>query len=306
MSRADTVGFVGLGLMGTPMAENILRSGRRLLVHDLAADRLAGLVKLGAQAASGAADMAREAAILICMVETTEQAEDVIVGDGGFIEAAQPGDLVILMSTIDVMAVRRLAASLADKGVDFVDAPVAGMRENGGAKSASLKCFAGGRAAAIDRAMPVLRSMSSEVVHVGSASNGTAMKLINSMVMQANRIVACEALALGARAGLDPEQMVAVLGRSYANSGAMQYDAPRILARQFDNRRLATTLKDVHLQAAFGKAMGMPMLMAPQALQVYQMAHAMGIDDACAVVQVYEQWTGVPVIAGTTTLETAE
>ncbi|XAH22013.1 NAD(P)-dependent oxidoreductase [Xylophilus sp. GW821-FHT01B05] len=294
-ARHDTVGFVGLGLMGMPMARNILRAGYRLVAHDLGRDKLDEVEALGALAAHGAADVARQAAIQICMVETTEQVQSVVLGADGFAAGAHAGDIVVCMSTIDLIAVRDIHARLAERGIDFIDAPVAGMRENGGAATASLKCFAGGAPAVLERARPVLATMTSEITHFGPAGCGTAIKLINSMVMQSNRIVACEALALGAKAGLDPAQMVDLLGRTYANSGALQYDAPRILARKFETNRLGTTLKDVQLQVALGKALGMPMLMATQAQQVYQMAHAMGIRDAAAVVQVYENWTGVKV-----------
>lgn len=297
MSRQQTVGFVGLGLMGFPMARNVLKGGFKLVVHDLDLSRAEPLLTHGARIAGSAAALAQEASVLICMVETTQQVQDVVLGPQGLATSALAGDLVILMSTIDILAVRRIHVALGEKGIAFVDAPVAGMRENGGAQTAALKCFAGGDADAIARAMPVLRAMTSEVTHFGAAGNGTAIKLINSMVMQANRIVACEALALGAKAGLDPTQMVELLGRTYASSGALAYDAPRILERRFDNHRIATTLKDVQLQADFGRAMGMPMFMVTQAQQVYQMARAMGIDDASAVVEVYEQWTGVPVVA---------
>jgi 3-hydroxyisobutyrate dehydrogenase-like beta-hydroxyacid dehydrogenase len=279
------------------MAENVLKNGYRLIAHDLARDRVDHIVALGAQSAPDSAAVARSAGVLICMVETTGQAEAVILGPDGFIDSAQPGDLVICMSTIDLKSIRTMHAKLEKKGIDFIDAPVAGMREGGGAKTASLKCFAGGDAAALERARPILRTMTSEVTHFGAVGNGTAIKLINSMVMQANRIVACEALALGTKAGLDPRQMVELLGRTYANSGALQYDAPRILARKFDANRLRITLKDVQLQTALGQFLGMPMPMTMQALQVYQIASAMGIEDSAAVVQVYEQWTGVAVEA---------
>jgi 3-hydroxyisobutyrate dehydrogenase len=140
--------------------------------------------------------------------------------------------------------------------------------------------------------------MTSEIIHWGEVGAATAFKLLNSMVLQANRIVAAEALAVGTKAGLDPAQMFEFFRRSYANSGALQYDAPRILARDFDGIPMKTTLKDVELQTAMGKALGIPMLMTGQGQQVYQMARAMGIEqeDSAAVIKVYEQWIGAPVV----------
>ncbi|MDO9437236.1 NAD(P)-dependent oxidoreductase [Hydrogenophaga sp.] len=294
--RNGTVAFVGLGMMGTPMAENVLRKFS-VVAYDIARDKVDGMVKLGALAASSPAEAAAGAGIQICVVETTAQAESVILGAGGFIDTAQPGDLVICMATIDWLAVKRIHAVLAEKGIDFVDAPVAGMRDNGGAKAASLKCFIGGDVAAVERAKPVLSTMCSEIVHFGAVGCGTAIKLLNSMVLQANRIVVAEAFAAGVKAGLDPERMFDLFSRSYANSSALQYDAPRYLTRNFDGIRMGITIKDVDLQLAFGNALGMPMPMVTQGRQVYQMAKAMGFEfeDAAAIVKVYERWTGVEV-----------
>ena len=298
--RETTVGFVGLGMMGAPMAQNVLESPRRLVAYDVAREKVEQMVRLGAEPAISPADVASRAGILICMVETTAQAEAVILGSNGFVASARPADLIILMSTIDWSVVKKLHAALAAKGIDFIDAPVAGMRNNGGARGAMLKCFAGGAAAAIERARPVLKTMTSEIIHWGQAGNGTAFKLLNSMILQANRIVAAEALALGAKAGLDPAQMFEQFSNSYANSGAMAYLGPRALERNFDGIRMGITIKDVELQVALGKTLGMPTLMTSQGQHVYHMARAMGFgdEDGAAVIKVYESWTGVPVVAG--------
>jgi 3-hydroxyisobutyrate dehydrogenase-like beta-hydroxyacid dehydrogenase len=296
--RKNTVGFVGLGMMGAPMAENILKNGYRLVVYDIDAGKVRDLGNLGAQAAAGPADVARRAGILICMVETTAQVEEVILGPGGFIETAQRGDLVISMSTIDMMALRKMHPKLAAKGIDLIDAPVTGMRDKGGAKTASLKCYVGGDAAAVERARPILLTMTSEVTHFGAIGQGIAMKVVNNMLLQVNRIVVAEALALGAKAGLDPQQMIETVSKTTGNSVAFQYTAPRVLARDFDGIRMDITAKDVELQTALGKSLGMPMIMASAAQQVYQMGKAIGLgdQDGAAIVQVYERWTGVPVV----------
>lgn len=295
--RKVTIGFVGIGMMGTPMAGNILKNGHPLVVHDLDRAKVDHLVSLGAQAGSGPADVARRAAVAISMVETTAQTEEVIFGPGGFVDGAQAGDLVVVMSTIEMMALRAMHARLAAKGIGLIDAPVTGMRDQGGAKAASLKCYVGGDAAALERARPVLRAMTSEITHFGAIGLGTAMKIVNNMLLQVNRVVIAEALAMGAKAGLDPQQMVETVARTTGNSVAFQYTAPRILARDFDGIRMEITAKDVDLQASLGRSLGMPMFMATVASQVHQVAKAMGLggQDAAALVQVYEQWTGVPV-----------
>jgi 3-hydroxyisobutyrate dehydrogenase-like beta-hydroxyacid dehydrogenase len=289
------VGFVGLGMMGAPMVENILKKGHPLVAYDIDQRKLDHCVGLGAQAGSGPADVARRASRVVSMVDTTAQAEEVIVGSGGFIETAQPGDVIITMSTIDPMAVKRMHEKLAENGIDIIDAPVTGMEK--GAKAGTLKAYVGGDPAALERARPVLQAMTSEVTHFGAAGQGIAMKLVNNMLMQVNRILIAEALALGAKMGLDPQQMVETIGSTTGNSVAFQYSAPRILARDFDGIRMDITYKDVELQTSLAKSLGMPLFMANTALQVYQMGKAMGLGDkdGAAIVQLYEQWTGVTV-----------
>ena len=294
--RKTAVGFVGLGQMGGPMTENLLKKGHKVVVHDIDRAKVDRFVGLGAQAGTGPADLARRASTVISMVDTTAQAEEVIAGPGGFIDTARAGDVVISMGTIDPMALRKLQPRLAEKGIALIDSPVTGMEK--GAIEGTLKAYVGGDTAALERVRPVLQSMTSEITHLGELGNGIAMKLVNNMLFQVNRVLIMEALALGAKAGLDPAQMVDIIGKTTGNSVGFQYAAPKILGRQFEGIRMDITYKDVELQATLAKSLGMPMFMANAALQVYQMGKAMGLGgkDAVACVQLYEQWTGVPVV----------
>ena len=292
-SRDSTVGFVGLGDMGAPMAANILKAGHPLVAYDIQPAKNERIVALGAQVASGPADVARRARTVISMVDTTAQAEEVIVGPGGFIEAAQPGDLVISMSTIDPTALRRMHEKLAAKGIALIDAPVSGMDK--GAKDGTLKSFVGGDPAVLERARPVLRAMASDITHVGAIGQGCAMKMINNMLAQINRIVIAEALVLGAKAGLDPKQMVELIGKATGNSAAFQIYAPRMLAHNFAGSRMDITFKDMELQTSLGKSLKVPLFMANMAQQVCQMGRAAGFgsEDGSAIVKVYEQLAGI-------------
>jgi 3-hydroxyisobutyrate dehydrogenase-like beta-hydroxyacid dehydrogenase len=296
-SRDKTVGFVGMGMMGGPMAENIVRKGHPTVVYDIDKNKVEQFVKLGAQAASGPADVARRCRIMISMVDTTAQAEEVIVGPGGFMEGAQSGDVIISMSTIDPMALRKMQEKLDAKGIDLLDAPVTGMEK--GAKEGTLKAYVGGRPEALEKARRALESMTSEILHLGQLGNGTAMKLVNNMLFQVNRVLIAEALALGAKVGLDAQQMVDIITNTTGNSVAFQYSAPRIVARNFDGIRMDITYKDIELQSQLAKSVKMPMFMANMAQQVYQMARAAGLgsEDGTAVVKLYEKFTGVEVAA---------
>jgi 3-hydroxyisobutyrate dehydrogenase len=294
-SRDTTVGFVGLGMMGGPMAENILKKGHPLVVYDIDRKKVEQFVEMGAIAATGPADMARQAKVMISMVDTTAQAEEVIVGPNGFIENAQAGDVIVSMSTIDPFALRALQKKLDAKDVDLLDAPVTGMEK--GAKAGTLKAYVGGKPDALERARPAMAAMTSEILHLGELGNGISMKLVNNMLVQVNRVLIAEALALGAKLGLDPQQMVDVIGKTTGNSVAFEYSAPRILARDWNGIRMDITYKDVELQTHMAKSVKMPMFMANAALQVYQMARAkgMGSEDGAAIVKLYEEFTGVPV-----------
>jgi 3-hydroxyisobutyrate dehydrogenase-like beta-hydroxyacid dehydrogenase len=295
--RERTVGFVGLGMMGEPMARNLVLKGHSVVVYDIEPSKIERLVEIGASAGIGPADVAQRSHVMISMVDTTAQAEEVILGDGGFIHGAQAGDVVVSMSTIDPMAVRAMAASLEIRGVQLIDSPVTGMEK--GAIDGTLKAYVGGHAEALEKARPALESMTSTILHLGDIGNGIAMKLVNNMLFQVNRILIAEALALGAKVGLDPEQMVDVITGTTGNSIAFQYSAPRILNRDFNGIRMDITYKDIELQIALAKAVRMPMFMANTAQQVYQMARASGHgnEDGVAVVKLYEQFTGVPVAA---------
>ena len=294
-NREQTVGFIGLGMMGHHMAANVLKKGRPLVAYDIDKDKLAAIGALGGKAASGPADVARQASVVISMVDTTAQAEEVIVGPGGLIDGVKEGDVILSMSTIDPGALRAMHAKLGAKGVGLIDAPVSGMQK--GAIAGTLKAYIGGDAAHIEKARPVLQTMTSEIVHFGAIGQGTVMKLINNMLCQVGWVLCAEALALGTKAGLDPKQMVESILRATGNSVAFEYMGPRVLKRDFDGIRLDITYKDVELQTQLAKSLKVPLLMGNLAQQVYQMARAAGLgnEDGVAVMKVYEQMAGVVV-----------
>jgi 3-hydroxyisobutyrate dehydrogenase len=169
-----------------------------------------------------------------------------------------------------------------------------------GAREGTLRAFVGGDPAALERARPVLEAMSSEIIHFGPIGQGTVMKLVNNMLIQVQWIVVAEALTMGAKAGLDPKQMVQVIGRSSGNSVAFQYSAPRMLSRDFDGIRMDITYKDIELQTSVAKSLKVPLFMATAAQQVYQLGRASGLgseDGGSAIVKVYEKLTGASLAA---------
>jgi 3-hydroxyisobutyrate dehydrogenase len=293
---AGKTGFIGLGNMGGPMARNLLRAGFPLVVHDLDARKVQSLSEAGAEVAATPEALARETTRSICMVETTAQAEEVIAGATGLVQGAARGHAVICMSTIDPFALRRLGESLAARGIALLDAPVSGGTT--GAEAATLSVIVGGAAADFAACEDLFRAMGRNVFHVGGLGNGLAMKLLNNMLLQVNTVAVAEAMVLGTKAGLDPQQIQEVIGVSTGRSNAFERSAPRMVRRDFSaSGTTDISFKDQELETGFAKALGVPILLANVTQQVYQMARAAGYgkEDGSAIVKVLEKLAGVTV-----------
>jgi 3-hydroxyisobutyrate dehydrogenase-like beta-hydroxyacid dehydrogenase len=295
----DTVGFVGLGNMGGPMALNLIKHGFLLVVHDVDPAKAERLRTHGAAVADSAGAVAGAVARTICMVETTVQAEAVIAGERGIIERARPGHVVICMSTIDPLAARRLGETLGARGIAMVDAPVSGGTER--AASGELSIIAGGDADTVKGCDDLFRAMGRNVFHVGALGQGLAMKLVNNMLVQVNTVAVAEALVLGVKAGLDPQTIYEVVRVSTGTSFAFETRVPRILGRDFaPGGTVDISFKDQELETQFAKQLGVPVLLANVSQQVYQMARAAGLnkEDGSAIVKVLERLAGVTVKGG--------
>jgi 3-hydroxyisobutyrate dehydrogenase-like beta-hydroxyacid dehydrogenase len=204
-----SVGFVGLGNMGRPMALNLIKRGFALVVHDIDVTKLEPLRAAGARIVASAEEVAAASTRMICMVETTAQAESVITGQQGFIQRAPRGSIVICMSTIDPMVARAMGEALAPRGVAMLDAPVSGGTER--ATSGELSIIGGGDTATFEACRDLLEAMGTRIFHVGGLGQGLAMKLVNNMLVQVNTVAVAEALVLGVKAGLDPKTIYEVV-----------------------------------------------------------------------------------------------
>ena len=293
------VGFIGLGNMGRPMALNLSKHGFALVVHDIDPAKVEPLRERGAKVERTAERVAAAADRTIVMVETTAQAEAVIAGEEGVIQSARRGHIVVCMSTIDPFAARRLAERLAARGVAMLDAPVSGGTTR--AASGELSVIVGGAAATFEACRDLFRAMGTNIFHVGGPGQGLAMKLVNNMLIQVNRVAVAEALVMGVKAGLDPRTIYEVIRVSTGTSHAFETGVPKILARDFaPGGTVDITYKDQELETAFAKQLGVPLLLANVTQQVYQMARAAGLnkEDGLAVIKVLEQLAGVQVGSG--------
>ncbi len=293
------VGFIGLGAMGGPMALNLLKHGFSLVVHDIDATKLEPALAAGAAVAQSPEAVAAAASRTISIVETTDQAESVIIGEHGIIHGAGRGHIVLSMSTIDPFAARRFAERLAERGIAMLDAPVSGGTVR--AKSGELSIIAGGAPETYAACEDLFRAMGKNLFHVGPVGQGLAMKLLNNMLGQVATVAIAEALVLGVKAGLDPHQIYEVIRVSTGASVQFENRVPRMLRRDFaPGGTIDISYKDQDLETSFAKRLGVPLLLANLTQQVYQMARAQGLnkEDGAAIIKVFEELAGVKISQG--------
>ena len=227
-TKPGSVGFIGLGTMGREMVLNLLKAGHAVRVYDVRREAIDALVGHGASAGASPADAARDADIAISMLPDTPQVDEIVYGPAGLLATPPRGGLLVDMSTISPVAVRRMHADLAAKGVRFVDAPVSGGPI--GATNASLSIMAGGEAEAFAAAEPFFRAMGTTITHVGAPGAGQAVKLCNQLVCGLNIQAICEALALGRASGVDLAQLRQVLLGGSAASWMLDKLGPAMIA----------------------------------------------------------------------------
>jgi 2-hydroxy-3-oxopropionate reductase len=229
----ETVGFIGLGLMGKPMALNLLKAGFPVVVHSRSRGPVDALVAAGATAASSAAEVARAARVVVTMVPDSPDVERVLAGPGGVFEGLQPGTVVIDMSTISPVVTRRLAAQVAERGATLLDAPVSGGEI--GAINGTLSIMVGGDGAALERVRPVLNAMGNpeKVIHIGPSGAGQICKVCNQMAIGGALAVVSEAFALARKAGVDPARVREALLGGFAASRVLEVHGERILNNNY-------------------------------------------------------------------------
>ena len=291
---SEKIGFIGLGAMGGPMAANLAKAGFTVVALDLDPAKVQHLVALGAEAAESPEAVACAARKVIVMVETTAQAEAVILGEDGIARGARQGDIVLSMSTIDPLAAKRMHGTLGQSGVRLLDAPVGGGTVR--AETGELSIIAGGEAEVFETCRPVFEAMAANLFHVGPVGQGLAMKLVNNLLVQVGTVAVAEALVLGAKAGLDPQEMFDVIRVSTGASFAFESKTPRIIEGDFaPGGTIDITYKDMDLETSFAKQLGVVLLLGNLAQQVYEMARGAGLNkqDGSAVVKLYEDLAGV-------------
>jgi 2-hydroxy-3-oxopropionate reductase len=254
---SDRVGFIGLGIMGKPMAMNLLDAGYPLTVHSRSAGPVDEVVARGATRASGAAEVAAASDVTITMLPDTSDVELVLTGAGGVLDGAPAGALVIDMSSIDPAPTRAMAEAFAKRDVAMVDAPVSGGER--GAIDGTLSIMIGGEPDAVARAMPIFQVLGKTIVHVGPSGAGQVTKACNQLVVAATIEAVAEALLLAERSGVDPGKVREALLGGFAGSKILEVHGQRMLDRAFDpGFRIRLHRKDARIVEDAARTTGTP------------------------------------------------
>jgi len=225
------IGFIGLGIMGRPMAQNLLKAGFQLTVYNRTKSPAELLVQSGATSASSPKEVAERSDLVITMVTDSEAVKEVVLGRGGVAEGAHDGLVLVDMSTISPSVTRSVSAALSAKGVRMLDAPVSG--GDSGAREGTLTIMVGGDAAVFEECKPVLQVLGKRVVHMGPAGAGQLTKLANQILVACNMVGVCECLNFARRAGLDAGKLIDSLSAGAASSWSLVNLGPKVARRDF-------------------------------------------------------------------------
>lgn len=288
------VAFIGMGTMGVPMALNLLKAGHEVTVHNRTRDREEPVAAAGAQRAESPQAAAVGAEVVITCVSDTADVEAVILGKNGVIHGAQPGTVVIDMSTISPTTTRQIAEKLAEKEVHLLDAPVSGGTE--GAKQGTLSIMIGGEAAVVERVRPVLAAMGKTLTHVGSVGAGQVTKAINQIIVAGTYWAVAEGLALGIKAKLDMDKVVQAVGGGAAGSWGLTNRSGNMIDNTYPlGFRVRLHRKDLAIALEAARELGVTMPMAAYVEQIENglIAQGYGDEDVSAIARSVRQQSAI-------------
>jgi 3-hydroxyisobutyrate dehydrogenase len=283
------VGFIGLGLMGKPMALNIHKKGFSLSVYNRTPSKAAEFKKLGVTIYDSPAALAANSDVVITMITAPKDVKQVALGKNGIIEGAKPGTVHIDMSTIGPSAAKEVAKGLAKEGIDFIDAPVTGSTDR--AKTGELVIFAGGKKEVVEKMKPVLLAMGSEVNYMGAVGSGQAIKLANNLIAGETIVVLGEAFLLGQSLGLTKKQIMEALKNVFGLSPNMKSKLPMIVEGKYPVMfSVANMRKDLKLGLTEkSPSTPLPILKTTEAIYKKTMDQGWGDEDIAATFKVISQ-----------------
>lgn len=284
------IGFIGLGIMGRPMAKNLIKAGHELVVFDYNKEALADLVSCGAAEAVNGKEVASQSEVVITMVPNSPHVRAAVLGENGVAEGAKSGTVVIDMSSIDPTESKAIGAELKKLGIDMLDAPVSGGEPK--AIDGTLSVMVGGKKELFDKYYDMLMVMAGSVVYVGELGSGNVAKLANQMVVAVNIAAVSEALTFAKKAGTDPELVYQAIRGGLAGSTVMDAKAPMILNRNFNpGFRIELHIKDLTNALNAAHAVSSPAPLTGQLMEIMQGLKADGFEkeDHSSIVKYYEK-----------------
>ncbi|MFT4104500.1 MAG: 2-hydroxy-3-oxopropionate reductase [Lacrimispora sp.] len=288
--RKMKIGFIGLGIMGRPMAKNLVKAGHELVVFDYNKDALADLVSCGAKQAASGKEVASQSEVVITMVPNSPHVRAAVLGENGVAEGAKPGTVLIDMSSIDPTESKAIGAELEKFGIEMLDAPVSGGEPK--AIDGTLSVMVGGKKELFDKYYDMLMVMAGSVVYVGDLGSGNVAKLANQIVVAVNIAAVSEALTFAKKAGTDPELVYQAIRGGLAGSTVMDAKAPMILNRNFNpGFRIELHIKDLNNALNAAHAVSSPVPLTGQLMEIMQGLKADGFEkeDHSSIVKYYEK-----------------
>jgi 2-hydroxy-3-oxopropionate reductase len=295
MTMAQTVGMIGLGIMGRPMAKNLIKAGFPVVVHSRSQGPVDELVGAGAKRGSSPKDVTAQVEVLITMLPNSPEVEDVALGTDGIIEGARKGLLFLDMSTISPLVSQKVGKALTAKGVRMLDAPVSGGEK--GAIDATLSIMVGGEKADFDAALPIFQTLGKTITHLGPLGAGGFTKLANQIIVAVNLTALGEALTLAKKAGLDRELTLKALGGGLAGSKCLEQKTSNYVAGTYKpGFKIDLHFKDLGLIMESGRALGVPL---PCTAIVEELFNALRVKgrgglDHSGVITLLEELAGLP------------
>lgn len=295
---AEKIGLVGTGVMGIPMSKRLLAAGHQLVLYDVKPEAMTPLLEMGAEASSSPADLAERCGKVITMLPNSTIVEEVVLGEKGLSRGFAAGSILMDMSSSVPTSTRKIAAALAERSVEMLDAPVSG--GPWGAEAGSLTIMVGGKEEVYQECLPILQAMGKNIFLIGPNGAGHTIKTINNMMFAISMLGVAEGLVLGVKAGLPPEKIIEVVGTGSGRSFALDTKAVRhVLANDYKPGFTTDLLyKDVDIATTLGKQLGVPMLAANLAQQMLGMARGRGMnamDNSC-IIKLLEEAAGVKVV----------
>lgn len=293
MTNLKSIGFIGLGTMGAPMASNLLRAGYPVTVYNRTASKAAPLTELGATVAASPKEAAAGADVVITMVSNDDSIIEVYEGDNGVLAGIRSGTTVIDCSTISPALVQRLAKQIAALGSTFLDAPVTG--SSPAAIDGTLVFMVGGSAETLAQVMDLFDTMGKKVLHMGDNGSGAVAKLAHNTIVGINNLALAEGFAIAAKSGLPADRFLELVQLGSAGSKAAELKGRKIIEHDFTNQfSLALMLKDLKLASSLTDGSGIPAPMLNLAKSLFQAGQTQGFgdEDLSSIVKVYEAWIG--------------